>query len=292
LGFFLSYGSIGDALAATAFNVPLWALFWQNLDLALLGIELLFVLFAIARITQLPSLARLVQPFYDDITTFCKQNGLSLTELAMLTALSVGFIFFDLFVTLAEDDIVDAFNYVVFLFVLFSVLSLVFALDVLVYFMVSGLSSGDLSLRVIANDIINNALCLLRIFFCWVRYIFYDLQTEFVDFTYQYTDTANEATLLSFFSTRSTAPWADGFSMVAPGSAWNTAAALFGVGCLLLIDLVLVIVQVLACTFKLAIAFFLLWLIVDLFLLRLFAHTESTGLTQARRRYLGSHRMW
>lgn len=114
----------------------------------------------------MPSLARLVQPFYDDITTFCKQNGLSLTELAMLTALSVGFIFFDLFVTLAEDDIVDAFNYVVFLFVLFSVLSLVFALDVLVYFMVSGLSSGDLSLRVIANDIINNALCLLRIFFC------------------------------------------------------------------------------------------------------------------------------
>lgn len=174
------------------------------MDLALLGVELLFVLFAIVKLAQLPSLARLVQPFYDDITTFCKQNGLSLTELAVLTALSVGFIFFDLFITLAEDDVVDAFNYIVFLFVLFSVLGLIFALDVLVYFMVSGLSSGDLSLRVIANDIINNVLCLLRIFFCWVRYIFYDLQTEFVDFTYQYTDTSNEATLFSFFSTRST----------------------------------------------------------------------------------------
>jgi hypothetical protein len=54
----------------------------------------------------------------------------------------------------------------------------------------------------VLTDVVTNVLCVLRVFFCWVRYIFYDLQVEAVDFAFHYTDATNEALV----------PWLQGSS--------------------------------------------------------------------------------
>ena len=103
-----------------------------------------------------------------------------------------------------------------------------------------------------ASDVINVALCLLRVVFCWVRYIFYDLQVELVDLSLHYTD---EVGALEF----------GGWGL------WPPLALLVAVQW----DATLVAVQVLLSFFKLVIASFLLWLIVDLFVLRPMAWAEG-----------------
>ena len=102
------------------------------------------------------------------------------------------------------------------------------------------------------SDVVNVALCLLRVVFCWVRYIFYDLQVELVDLSLHYTD---EVGSLQF----------GGWGLYTPlalvvATQW---------------DITLVIIQVLLSFFKIVIASFLLWLIVDLFILRPMAWSET-----------------
>jgi hypothetical protein len=65
-----------------------------------------------------------------------------------------------------------------------------------------------------------------------------------------------------------------------------TAASSFFTFFGIFLDLVTMLAQALVSFFKLAIAFFLLWLILDLFLLRPLALSESSGLLA--RRNLGS----
>jgi len=69
---------------------------------------------------------------------------------------------------------------------------------------------------------------------------------------------------------------------VNPNSLLASAAAVLWALAAVFLDVSLYIFQALAGLFKLVIASFLLWLIVDLFLLRGFAHDESHGLTTLR----------
>lgn len=118
----------------------------------------------------------------------------------MTATLTVGFVFFDIFLSFAEDDVVDTLNYLILLFVILTFVFLLLAVDIQYFFMISN-AGGDFTLRVIVFDLINNLLCALRVFFCWIRYIFYDLQVEMVDMTFQYTDSVNETSLLLWFET-------------------------------------------------------------------------------------------
>jgi len=257
----------------------------------LLAGELSAVVLALAFLNRLTWLTRFSQTFYDDVVTFCQQNGLSLTEIAMLVTLSLGFVLFDLFAAYAEDDVVDTLSYIIFMFVCATILFLAFGYDIMCYFLVSGVSSGDLSLRTIGTDLVNNFLCLLRVIFCWLRYVFYDLQTEFVDFTFHYTDPAVEGTWAEmFFAAQSV--WTDGNLERGTYSLWTAVwMSMWALGGIFL-DITYMLIQLLIGFFKLAIAFFLLWLIVDLFLMRPFSHSESRGVLWRRQRWIGSHRMY
>jgi len=161
--------------------------------------------------------------FYDDVVTLFKYNNLSLTEVAVTTTLVVGFVFFDIFVSFAEEDVVDTFNYLILLFVILTFIFLLIAVDVQYFFMISN-AGGDLTLRIICFDLINNFLCALRVFFCWIRYIFYDLQVELVDMTFQYTDAVNDTALLFWFDNLAV-NGGSGFYRN-PTSLWTSAGAL------------------------------------------------------------------
>ena len=219
------------------------------------------------------------QLFYDDLVTLCKYNNLSLTEIAVTVTLSVGFIFFDIFVSFAEEDVVDALNYLILIFILLTFIFLLLATDIQYFYMVSN-AGGDLTLRIVIFDLVNNILCALRVFFCWVRYIFYDLQVELVDLSFHYTDAVNETQLITWYQNSTTnaglASVKNNLSLLSSASAvvW-TIAAIF-------LDIALYLFQALAGLFKLVIASFLLWLIVDLFLLRGFALEESNNLHSLR----------
>ena len=227
----------------------------------------------------------LAQPrvFYDDVVTFCKANNVSLGEVGVFFSLFLGFVLFDLFLCAVDEDVTDVFSYFMVTFVALLFFFLLLGIDVQYYYMISSVSSGDLTARVIAFDIINNFLCVLRIFFCWVRYIFYDLQVELVDFSFHYTDAVNDLNVLALYDAWGASAWAgDSLGAVGDSSllAVTRAAGWFFV--YVYIDVCFVVVQFLLSFVKLFIAFFLLWLIVDLFILKAFAHSESSYLARLR----------
>jgi len=132
---------------------------------------------------------------YDAIVTLCQQRGLSVAEIFSLTTFVAGYLVFDMFVIMAEDDMLEAISYLFGAVIAAALLLLALAVDIQYYFMISAISGGEATLRIFYTDIVNNGLCLLRVFFCWIRYLFYDLQAELVDFAFHYTETAEEAAL-------------------------------------------------------------------------------------------------
>lgn len=128
---------------------------------------------------------------------------------------------------------------------------------------------------------LNNGLCALRIFFCWIRYLFYDFQVEAIDLAFHYTDVANELSPLTLL---------EGGAWFAPeateGGLRPTWAASASIWVLVtpMLDVATTLLQLLLGIFKFGIALFLLWLLVDLFVLRPLALSETTGLLKKRQK--------
>lgn len=103
---------------------------------------------------------------------------------------SFGFISFFLAAVAAvsNDDFVDSAFIIVLVFILFTVLLSSLCLSIFIGFGLSPASRGESLFRVLVNDVQNIVLCLLRVFLCWTRYIFYDAQVEFVDIALQHSD--------------------------------------------------------------------------------------------------------
>jgi hypothetical protein len=158
-------------------------------DPVLLIAELVILLFLLSLTSKIASSSGITQA-YGDIVSLCQTKSISLAEIFTLTTLSLGFIIFDSFVTLSEDDLLEGVSYLFLSIIVLAVFLLFIAIDLQYYYLVSAISGGELTMRIIYNDILNNGLCLLRIFFCWVRYLFYDLQSELVDLSFHYTELA------------------------------------------------------------------------------------------------------
>jgi hypothetical protein len=164
-----------------------WALLMESVDFLLIFAELTLVtmLFVSCQsaFLQLQRLSNSRQ-----VTTLCQRLNLSAVEFLALTALTTSFVLFDLLAAFSEEDAAETFgfSFVVLIF-LITVIAACFA-NVHYYYMLSSVGSSDVTLRVLYADLVNNGLCLLRIFFCWVRYVFYDLQSEVIDFTTHYTE--------------------------------------------------------------------------------------------------------
>jgi hypothetical protein len=134
---------------------------------------------------------------YQDFVAACKSSGLSVTEIGVGVTLAAGLLAFDIFLSLSEDDPTDSLGYGVLILVISTFIMWALAVDIQAYYTLSCVGVGDLTTRVILMDALNNFLCALRIFFCWVRYLFYDFQVEAVDLAFHYTDVANELTPLT-----------------------------------------------------------------------------------------------
>ncbi len=117
---------------------------------------------------------------YDDFVTFCQTNNISLAEFGALSTMALGLVCFDFFLAFTEEDPTEVFSLLVLALVLAGGLGLVLALDLQYFYMISALGGGNAAL-VAFNDLIANALCALRVFLCWSRYIFYDFQVEALD---------------------------------------------------------------------------------------------------------------
>jgi hypothetical protein len=216
---------------------------------------------------------------YQDFVAACKNAGISLTEVGVAVTLAAGLLVFDIFISLSEDDPTDTLGYGVLLLVGATFALWGLAVDVQAYYTLCCVGSGDLTTRVILTDMLNNGLCALRIFFCWIRYLFYDFQVEAVDLAFHYTDVANELSPLTLL---------EGGAWFSPEATeggtrptWASTAAIW-VLIVPLMDVATTLLQLLLGIFKFGIALFLLWLLVDLFVLRPLALSETAGLLKKK----------
>jgi len=274
----------GSYLAVYSTQVRWLFEFVYSVDLAILLVEVLAFIAVLNFAARATALFANTRVFSDDIVTFCKSNNISFTEVGVFFSFFLGFLIFDIFVCGVDEDVTDVFSYLMFIFVILLFFFLILGTDVQYFYMISSISNGDLTLRVVGFDVINNFLCMLRIFFCWVRYIFYDLQVELVDFSFHYTDSVNEAstTVLAFYDSFSTTLFNDGFTTISDSSLLSVFRSAAWLLVYVYLDVSFLIFQMLLSFVKLFIAFFLLWLIVDLFILKAFVHSESRYLALLR----------
>lgn len=137
-----------------------------GLDLALIIAEVFMLACLLGALNRFISPSSSLGVFYDDITSFCQQNNISLSEVAVFLTTALGFIVFDIFLCISEEDVTDVFSLLMLCFVFYLFAFLILGIDVQYYYMISSVSSGDLLARVIIFDVVNNFLCVLRIFFC------------------------------------------------------------------------------------------------------------------------------
>ena len=178
-------------------------------------------------------------------------NSVSVLEARSLLTASVLTLGAYATVSAGADDLVDSAIFVVLALVLVTLAASLTSLALLLLYSISAASGGEVWRKAALADSLNVLLCALRIVLCWARYIFYDIQVEVVDLALHYTDEVLE---------------------VNP----TTSAILSPVHTVL--DIVVALLQAVLSLFKLAIASFLVWLIVDLFILRPLAIARSAWL--------------
>lgn len=138
----------------------------EALDLWLVLGELLLVAVLCVTFRATRVFFRVSQAGYDTLLTLCQARGVSFAEVTTVSTVVGGFLVFDFFVTLADDDLLEAISYSFALIISLAVCLLFLAVDVHYYYTISAVSSGAVTLRVLYTDLINNGLCLLRVFFC------------------------------------------------------------------------------------------------------------------------------
>lgn len=94
------------------------------------------------------------------------KQGLSVTEILVVTTSAIGFLFFDAFVALSEEDIFEVVNYALLAVALMAAILLMLALDIQYYYMISGISGAEITVRLVFLDLQNNGLFALRILSC------------------------------------------------------------------------------------------------------------------------------
>jgi len=164
--FYIGTNYQGTSLTSSVVNVRWLFELVYAVDLLLIFVEVALVVLTLSMLTRVTSMFSNTRVFYDDIVTFFQANNISFTEVGALFTFFLGFLVFDIFISASDEDITDVFSYFMLGFVILLFSFLILGTDIQYYYMISSISNGDLTLRVICFDIINNFLCILRIFFC------------------------------------------------------------------------------------------------------------------------------
>jgi len=108
----------------------------------------------------------------------------------------LAFIIFDMFNTIYGDP----FNEIIAIYLCIVALSILFIIsicqDLFNFFCLSNVANNNVSLKILIYDLIYNFVNFFRIFLSWIRFIFYDIQLEWLDFTNHYVDFENELLLI------------------------------------------------------------------------------------------------
>jgi hypothetical protein len=143
----------------------------------------------------------------------------------------------------SEDDVVDAAALAVLAVVAATIGATLATLGALLAYVATPVATPDAWRKVVFDDAVNFGLYVLRVFLCWTRYIFYDLQVEGVDMALQQSDALFTSSTSAGRTPVEVVVWA-AFDVVADVAQLGLSLA------------------------KLFLAAFLLWLVVDLFILR------------------------
>lgn len=135
-------------------------------DLFLYIVELFLILFIFLFLFSSMKNFFITTKLYDNVFTFFKQNNISFLEVTIVTTMYLSFVIFDTFVSFSEDDNFDTFFYIILVFIVIMFFFLSVAIDIQYFFIMSNTSNGDVSLRILFFDILNNFLSVLRVFLC------------------------------------------------------------------------------------------------------------------------------
>lgn len=122
-------------------------------------------------------------------------NLLSYYEVVVITTSFFFIIILKLVLSVTEEDSYDLVALTILLFIVMLLISFYVSIGTIKsYFLLNSNSSGEVKKRLLFNEFVNTFLCVLRIFLCLTRYIFYDLQVELVDMVLNYTEDVNYLT--------------------------------------------------------------------------------------------------
>lgn len=183
------------------------------------------------------------------IDTTCKSYLISFYEAICISSIFMSMLILSMTVSFSYDDFLDIQILSIIGLVGITLLVSITTLNIYLLYSISSNSNGEALKKVIVSDFINIVLCFVRVILCWTRYIFYDMQVEFVDVALQHTDE-----IFAYQTTNN-----------------STSLALIVV----YLDIFYFLLQIVLSLFKIAIASFLLWLILDLFLLKPISRTYS-----------------
>lgn len=163
---YILYFQKNEVFKLIIFSIDLFSDFLFHIDLFLIILELLLVLFIFLLIFNRISNFFIITKFYDNILNFFKYNNISFLEISITCTLFLSFYVFDIFLSFSEDDFSDTFFYLILIFIVLMFFFLSIAIDIQYFYSMSNTSNGDVSVRLLFFDILNNFLGILRIFLC------------------------------------------------------------------------------------------------------------------------------
>lgn len=235
-----------------------------SFDIFLVLFELIIVLYIFFFSKKFFTLKSLNNKFYDDIINFFKINGLSYVEITSVITIFFFFIIGDIILSFGEDCYFDNLFFGIIIFLVLCLFLLLLSLDIKYFYSMNSVSSNSVNLRTLIFDIFNNFISLLRIFLCWIRYIIYDIQVDLVDLNYFYLDYNNDIKYIFKNYHEST----NSVNFLTFVYNYISAITIF------VLDIFFILFQIVICVFKLFIAFYILWLILDLFFFKILNHKE------------------
>jgi hypothetical protein len=164
---------------------PTWLTFFLSLDLGLLVAELFVLCLLVFILPRAANFRLRRRSGYDDFVTFCQTNSISLAEFGAITTMALGLVCFDFFLAFTEEDPTEIFSFFILVVVLAGGAGLIVAADIQYFYMAGSQGIGNAFLAAF-SDLLANVLCLVRVFMCWVRFIFYDFQVEALDLSFHY----------------------------------------------------------------------------------------------------------
>ena len=240
-----------------------------GLDMGALCLELGAIFIILLARNCINWLGQLTSSFQLELVVLSQHRNISLGECAALITPVIGAILFDFVAALSEEDIFDNAGLILLIGLGLGAMFVLLLVDIQYFFTASAASSSEITLRLIYTDFINNLLCCTRVIFCWIRYLFYELQSELVDMTLFYAETGDSTQVGYFFNDLS--------SNDSQGWLLSNLTMLGLNPVQILGEITLILIQTVFSAAKLGLALYLYWLIFDLLILRSLAHAELIG---------------